>query len=333
MVKERIARICWNTENWIYPSGKDGKSKQNRSYEKIVGFGHEEWLLDPSRIKDGYHYGFLQPLNVASGKHFNIKYNIHLFTIAPNKQRLYVGCLYNAIGVGPDESKEVYDYYEKKGWINEMKEDVRRVGGTVSDFNPDAMFNVKFKMKEAVIYYSNKPIISKGISSNHYVLCHKKKEFEFLLDEEGKQQTFDTSVITRTIKAGKIDIIPQHKIIQNAIFEQLKNDYNNLTMEDSTLSSRQRVDMKGIFKESGEWHFFEVKTGSAKQSLREALGQILEYSHYNHSSSRASKLFIVGPQKPDDKDIAYIKKLRDMYHLPIWFRWFSFEDNKLYEEI
>ena len=48
---------------------------------------------------------------------------------------------------------------------------------------------------------------------------------------------------------------------------------------------------------------------------------------------RATKLFIIGPQKPDDKDKAYMKFIRKTYDIPIWFRWYSFEENKLYDEI
>lgn len=34
---EKIARICWNTNDWKYPSGIEGKSKNKHSYEKIMG--------------------------------------------------------------------------------------------------------------------------------------------------------------------------------------------------------------------------------------------------------------------------------------------------------
>ena len=57
-VEEKIARICWNTNYWQKPSGKDGKSKD--TYELINGYGHEEWLFDKEKIIDGYHYSFLQ---------------------------------------------------------------------------------------------------------------------------------------------------------------------------------------------------------------------------------------------------------------------------------
>lgn len=38
--------------------------------------------MDDSRIYefDGYHYAFLQPMNVDYGKHIGMEYDIHLFT-------------------------------------------------------------------------------------------------------------------------------------------------------------------------------------------------------------------------------------------------------------
>ena len=40
-MKEKIARLCWNTHDWKRPSGSEGKSLSENSYEKIVGFGIE----------------------------------------------------------------------------------------------------------------------------------------------------------------------------------------------------------------------------------------------------------------------------------------------------
>lgn len=77
---EKVARICWNTRDWKRPSGSEGKSQNKDAYENVVGFGHEEWLLDDSRIMpDGYHYGFLQQIN-KHRKHVGNTYDIHLFT-------------------------------------------------------------------------------------------------------------------------------------------------------------------------------------------------------------------------------------------------------------
>lgn len=327
MNNEKIARICWNTEEWRRPSGSKGKSRSAGSYENIIGFGHEEWLLDDTKIMpNGYHYAFLQPMNAK--KHPGNIYDIHLFTKSPNGKKLYVGCLRNAVGVSPEESAKVYRYYYSKGWIKEMKEDVIYVGGQVKDFEPEFLFNVKFKFSEADILRSDHPIIKNNIG-HRYNLYDFQDVLEFEMNEEnGKPKTLNTGEFWRTNSAGRILIDPLHKKMQNAVHALLKKDYVKLTLEVNN------IDMKGQPKKGGKdrWHFFEFKTYSAKRSIRQALGQIIEYAHYP-SSHRAEKLFVIGPEKPKVEDIAYLKFLRETYHLPLWYRWYSFEQNVLHKEV
>lgn len=331
---EKIARLCWNTNEWKRPSGRKGKSKSNDSYENEMGFGHEEWLLDKSKIMpNGYHYGFLEPMRLKSDRHFGKVYDIHLFTISPNKQKVFIGCLRKAIGVSFAESQEVYHYYQEKGWLAEMQQDVLFVGGTVKDFTPSFMFNIKFRFEDAEINYSNQPILKPDSVWHRYNLMDKKGEFEFEIDENGNIKVLDTSIFERIVEGGKIVIDPLHKKIQNAVVEILKEQYTHLQIESYTNdSATQRVDIKGFSKNEHEWHFFEVKTMSAKRSIREALGQILEYAHYPNVHM-AKKLFIIGPDQPDEKDKEYLHLLREEYNLPVWFRWYSFVDNKLYEGV
>lgn len=40
---DKIARICWNTHDWKRPSGSEGKSQSEESYEKIIGLF---WVKD-----------------------------------------------------------------------------------------------------------------------------------------------------------------------------------------------------------------------------------------------------------------------------------------------
>lgn len=324
-MEEKIARICWNTNGWKRPSGREGKSQAQKSYEYQLGYGHEEWLLDIDKIyKDGYHYGFLQPMNVKSGKHLGNTYDIHLYTISPKKQRLYIGCLHNAVGVKQDESKIVYGYYNKKGWIKEMKEQIRNIDGVVKDFTPETMFNVKFKIEDADIHTSNRPILVSTHITRHYVLQTKDFPFEFEKDEEGNYQVYDEKPCFRINKGGKIEIDPIHKKIQNGLLKCLKKEYRDLKAEMGLGKTYgQRVDISGVHKETEEIHFFEVKTkDSTKLDIREALGQILEYAHYP-AANRAKKIFIIGENKPDKEDIKYLEQLRKLYNIPIWYRRYS----------
>lgn len=200
------------------------------------------------------------------------------------------------------------------------------------------MFNVKLKFENAKLNYSNQPILTiDSIPSSRYIFMDKKREFVFEKNDDGNIKFLDTSIFERVVEAGKIQIDPLHKKIQNAVANLLKEkeQYTDLQMESSADGAKERIDIKGFSKDEKEWHFFEVKTLSAKRSIREALGQILEYTHYPNVDL-AKKLFIIGPEPPDDQDIAYLKLLREKYNLPIWFRWFSFtegEEGKLHKGV
>ena len=174
---DKVARICWNTNAWKRPSGSEGKSKDPKSYENIQGFGHEEWLLDSTKNIDGYHYAFLQPMNRDLHRTPKAVYNIHLFTYH-NHKKYYIGCLKKAIGVGPVESKKVYEHYCKMGWIKEMKESVVNVKGKVADFDPEFMFNVKFKIPEAQLFLPNPQIIKNFKGIRYSSLMNLRETFE-----------------------------------------------------------------------------------------------------------------------------------------------------------
>ena len=330
---EKVARLCWNTLGWRRPSGRKGKSKERGTYENDKGFGHEEWLLDETKtMPDGYLYGFLEQMR-RTDRHIGNIYDIHLYTISPNSQRVYLGCLKNAVGVSHEESEEVYKYYQKKGWITDMKQDIAYAEGVVSDFNPSTMFNVKFIYEDAELYHSNYPIIKPESIGHRYNLMDMTDPFEFEKDENGNIKILDVNVFERETKAGKILIDPLHKKIQNAVAEILKSQYSKLYVEMNPNGlSEQRVDIQGFSNKEKEWHYFEVKTVSAKRCIREALGQILEYAHYPNDE-RAKKFFIIGPEPPDETDKAYMKLIRKKYSIPIWFRWYSFKENKLYEGV
>lgn len=334
---EKVARICWNTNDWKRPSGSQGKTRNKHAYENILGFGHEEWLLDDSKIlPDGYHYAFLQPVNTTNRIHKGQIYNIHLITFnTVYRKKEYVGCLHQVECLSEQQAKTAYKYYKKQGWLQEMKEDIRFAGDTVKDMEADGlMFNIRFKFKDAVIYYSNRPVIAEddpNTRAMYYTLMNKKGEFIFEKEENGEIKTLNTDPFIKYTHDGEILVDPLHKKIQNAIADILKEEYVHLYLEKDGVSG-QRVDMKGLHKETDEWHYYEIKTYSARRSIRESLGQILDYAHYPNLI-RAKELIIVGPEAPDDKDKTYLEFIRKTYSIPLWFRWYSFETNLLHPKI
>ncbi len=113
--------------------------------------------------------------------------------------------------------------------------------------------------------------------------------------------------------SGK-SVVPRQAPIQNALAMQLHSIFSpkgyRVTCED------QRVDMK-LFDPNGRASFIEIKpASSAREAIRLALGQLIEYSHYP-ADNRAKKLIIVSDASPGDEDFEYIIFLRNTYNLPL----------------
>ncbi|MGC1784471.1 MAG: hypothetical protein WA708_18245 [Acidobacteriaceae bacterium] len=75
--------------------------------------------------------------------------------------------------------------------------------------------------------------------------------------------------------------------------------------------------------QNGEYAYFEIKTGlSAQSCIREALGQLLEYSYWP-GAEKATRLVIVGEPPFDKKAKAYLETLRKQFSLPLEYRQFD----------
>lgn len=330
---EKITRICWNTENWERPSGPEGKSKAEGSYEQEHHFGHEEWLFDKRMIlSDGYLYGYLQALHPKC--HKGKVYDIHLFAINSDTQdRLYVGCLRNAEVLTDEQrddvAKECEDLYLKR----QMDQDLKRVGVEELD---KVHSNVRFKLDQVELEYPNYRLIdNKYLIGHRYQLMDGVSERLKFLDtpKEEPEPTQSTEDIVCLISTPTYVKRQRHKEIQLALKKYLLSHegYTDVELEAPAGRGRQ-IDLKAYHEASQSWHYFEIKVYNARMSIREALGQILEYAHYLSAHSEASKLFIVGPESPTRRDLVYLNRLRKEYNLPIEFVHYSIKDERLYWE-
>lgn len=332
--KNKLSKICWNTENWKFPSGSQGKSVSTEAYEADTGYGHEEWLLDKSKIVDGYHYAFLQPLNIKTDKHENEIYNISLFTINNLNKQYFVGEIKNVECINTGESIRVFKIYKSKGWIEKMREDVERVGANYEKFSntpPEIFFNIRFKFKDVMrpdelIEVAENDI---NITTNRYKLLPRKSEIIFGTDNE-EDETEGNKKNTnkrRRVFNSDCEFDPYHDQMQNAIFELLKSaDYNYKKV----FIEKGRVDIKAKTQQ-GTWHYFELKTDNPKQSIRKALGQILEYAYFPNTE-KAEKLIIIADEEPNENVIKYLDHIRDKFDLPISYRHFNIDTNELSDD-
>jgi len=335
--KNKLARICWNTENWKYPSGSQGKSTSSNSYEALTGYGHEEWLFDRSKFIDGYQYSFLQPLLLKSDRHVNKNYNISLFTINNLNKRYYVGEIKNVNCISKQESKRISEIYREKGWLKNMRNDVAKVGADTIKFdeiNPRDLFNIRFKWKDVslsddLVEISNDDI---NITTHRYKLLPRKSDFIFETYsdpelEESKGNRRNTNKRKKVFNVES-EYDPFHAILQNEIFDLLeKSDQYNYK---KVFIEKGRVDIKALTQDR-KWHYFEIKTDNPKLSVRKALGQILEYSYYP-DQRKAEKLIIVAGEKPTNELIRYLTHIRKLFDLPISYRSFDLDTKTLSDD-
>lgn len=342
MNKEKVARICWNTNRWQYPSGIAGKvtAANSDAYESKTGFGHEEWLLDISKLVGGFHYAYIQAIGQRRESYEGEIFDISFYTInSATKERWWLGEVLNVQVVSGDESKAVYSAYKKNGWLREMCAQLESVGADLNEFKsirPEGFCCVKFKPKDIKILEEPRRFEKDdpAVRSDYYNLKKKignpvyldAKGFVFrpgAVDKNGK------ATATYRSQTKEIDLV--HNQIQKQIFAQLTKEHGkeNVACELDT-GHGTKIDL--VVQSSSKYTFYELKTANtAKQCIREALSQLLEYSFYP-SEERAAKLVVVAPAELTRESSLYLAKLRSKFSIPIFYQKYDLETKMLGSE-
>lgn len=134
-------------------------------------------------------------------------------------------------------------------------------------------------------------------------------------------------------KTGDVDAIKaeytmtlKHNSLSNEMVKYLKcKGYTDV------VTDKEFVDIQAI-DPHGKKIFFELKTAeTVKLSIRQALGQLLEYNHYPNKNS-ADKLIIVTAMEITQQDMQYLIGLRNRYNLPVYYQQFDMDKKFLSEE-
>ena len=250
-----------------------------------------------------------------------------LYTRSPEKRSLLVAQINDLYVPKEDELEWARDKMDEYGWISEMQNDLEILNIDSEQLqvsHPLAIANVRFS-PENVYFFDPYLVIdendpySKNLRYHPYNWNAFPSTYFPQNDLTPPLNTNDDHDPTRSekerLKASveSTTYDPYHVRIQNNLFRYLCNKHgrNNVQYEKSF------VDI--IFNNN---IFIEVKTClTVKQCIRDALGQLLEYSHYPNDN-KAKELWIVGDVKPTDSDVRYLNNLRSRYHLPLkYMRW------------
>ena len=126
-----------------------------------------------------------------------------------------------------------------------------------------------------------------------------------------REYSFDATERRVLVKAN-------HSKIQAKLIEELKREFG-----DGNVSVEQKIgynEIDVVVKNGNEFVFYEVKVASSlKMAIREALGQLMEYSYYR-ATKLAKKLVVVSDYELDDKNAAYLNFLKREFGLPVEYR-------------
>ena len=118
----------------------------------------------------------------------------------------------------------------------------------------------------------------------------------------------------------------RHNQIQAALFEHLKSLCGDSVSGEQSTADGTYID--AAVRQGGEYTYYEIKTGlSAQSCIREALGQLLEYSYWPGAQS-ATRLVIVGESRLDKYAKAYLETLRKQFSLPVEYRRFDMNSSR-----
>lgn len=333
----KMCRICWNTQQWRRPSG-DAAGLETVSYVHEHGFGHEEWLFNFEWMVDGHRLAFLQPINKFREKYQGQSFPILLYTVAPGKTFLAVALLKKVYIPTRSEINEAFAQFEQNGWIEQMREDLRRIkvaGKKMASPEPWEIVNIRYSPKD-VHRFDPMPTFPPGQHgapnlTSRYMPFDWDGSLDFiggvgsaadlgpLPDNDPRRSE---ALRQRAAQQGTT-IDTKHIRMQNRLYEALKEHHDDVAYEENF------VDLIG--RDPDGQTYYELKTDpTARMCIRNAIGQLLDYSYYKESG-RASRLVIVGEAPSTAEDKAYLELLRNEFALPVRYGWFSWETGDLVE--
>lgn len=346
--EKRLARLAWNEYGWVMPSGRYGKSDHPDTHEAKFGYGHEEWLFDTSKIVNGFHYGFLEPVRKEQDAYTHRTFDVWLYSInGKSKKRFWIGEITNLIVIDKVEANKIKQTYIDYGWLDEMEDQIKVYRANekgFSNWEGVDLFNIKFKPKDLTV---NDPYVE--LPNEHPIYGQSRYAFVNFKNEYGLDNVledtfdFDTSIVDKDEEdedpqrqsyhrePKSIEILYLHKAISQSLTKVLRKTYGvkNVKREQNAGYGSNKIDI--IVKTKKQYIFYEIKTyNTLKTSVREAFGQLMEYSYYPNKQ-KAKELVIVSQIPADNQTKIYFKHLRDTFNLPIYYQSYNLEAKALSE--
>lgn len=320
----KVARLCWNTNFWHSPTGREGKLTKD-SFEADYGFGYEEWLFDRSMLIDDWKYGFVHAFSRSRERDAGRRLGLLLYTINhDNKQRYWVGVIDDLEVLGLQESYKVSLTYRRLGWLGSMCEQVKDQGLKASTLmHAKDLVNVRYRPESLRLFDRPIPFSSEDLRSSRYSqLQTVPLSQSVVLESRGEvsrltKRNVGKTTATRNVTGGSCEVELIQKQWQHSLVRTLEEDVDGSTADLEWNIDGYSVDIVWTVKERPI--FIELKTfGSVRQIIRAALAQLMEYAYWP-SERRSETLLIVGPADAGADDDEYLATLRERFGIPVFY--------------
>ena len=124
---------------------------------------------------------------------------------------------------------------------------------------------------------------------------------------------------TAHTKGDPVDVALRHNALQLKLYQLLVAEFGEgMVGTELPTGNGTRIDV--VVKHAKGLWFYEIKTfHSPRACIRDAIGQLLEYSHWPNGTA-AEKLIVVGENPLDSDGATYIATLQKQFSLPIEYR-------------
>ena len=154
----------------------------------------------------------------------------------------------------------------------------------------------------------------------------------FSFDDSGSEEADLGTKSKRTGRKREIELELKHNILQTKFLKYLQNKYGKaIVKRECTAYGASRIDVTR--KTDIGYIFYEIKTyNSLKTSIREGIGQLLEYCLYPNVNE-AESIVLVSHVAPSEEVKNYLSHIKNFINLPFSYIYFDIEQEEIITEI
>lgn len=322
----KITRIAYNSAEWQRPTGEAKKSEGGETYNRLHGFGHEEWLFRAEWLIDGWRYAFIEGINKSHAKLVKAGQTIDLtlFTKQPDKKRRYVATIQAVECLDDQQAADALTEFKRRGWFDIMQQEILAVGGDPSALGAAKwakhVLNVRFRLENVTLFPAKTYAAADDPVQNlaRYMLYDEAnigRSPKAIAKRAGKSDLPPGKPFQRRAVVA-VECTPEHARMQAKLMQELQAEYPKARV----VREQDFIDVS--VQTDTELLMFEIKSDLEPRSvIRQALGQILEYAfHPSRNHSLPLRLMIVGRRALAAQDRDYLNRLRKDFQLPLEYR-------------